>query len=177
MIRLASETIAVLGGALLLLAACSKLGGPRGALAETLSALGVPAALAVRLPVPLGMAELAAAAAVVLERGVLATGLVTALAVLFLGAGLAGLRSGMDIACHCLGSGRGRLGWTQVALFPFWLLAAGLPFVPGFAAAGGPERWLAFVVTVTLAAAILFSRLARPALAARALRLAVGPLK
>ena len=174
MIRLTSELIAALGSSLLLLAACSKLGTPR-LFREPLTALGVPARLAAFLPVLLGLAELAAAAAVVFERGVLAAGLVTLLAAGFLGAGLFSLHKGLDVACHCLGADRGRLGWAQVAAFPFWLLVAGLPFVPGFAQASGPERWLAFLVVVSLVAGVLVYRLAQPALSTRALRIAIGP--
>lgn len=176
MIRLVCELIAVLGSSLLLLAACSKLGAPGSVLLEPLSALGVPSSWAAVLPVPLGLAELGAAAAVVFERGVLATSLVTLLAALFLGAGLVSLRKGLNVACHCLGSDRGRLGWQQVALFPFWLLVAGLPFVPVFSQASGLERWLAFLVVLTLVFGVLCYRLAQPVLAARALRIAMGPL-
>lgn len=176
MIRLGAETVAVLGSALLLLAASTKLAAPRSALLEPLSALGVPAAWAARLTVPLGLAELGAAAAAVFERGVLATSLVSLLGTLFLGAGLVSLSRGLDVACHCLGSGRGRLGWHQVAMFPFWLMVAGLPFVPGFSQASGPARWLAFLVVVLLVSGVLCYRLAQPVLAARALRIAIGPL-
>lgn len=176
MIRLGCELIAVLGSALLLLAACTKLGAPKSVLLETLSALGIPSTYAAVLPVPLGLAELGAAAAIVFERGGLAASLVALLATLFLGAGLVSLHKGLDVACHCLGSGRGRLGWPQVAAFPFWLLVAGLPFVPGFSQASGLERWLAFLVVVTLVFGVLFYRLVQPVLSARALRIAIGPL-
>lgn len=176
MIRLGLELIAVLGSSLLLLAACYKLGAPRSVLLEPLSALGVPSTWAAILPFPLGLAELSAAMAIVLERGALATGLVVSLAALFLGAGLVSLRKGLNVACHCLGSGRGRLGWQQVASFPFWLMVAGLPFVPSFSQASGLERWLAFLGVVTLVTGVLCYRLARPVLAARALRIAMGPL-
>lgn len=176
MIRLAGELIAVLGSSLLLLAACTKLGSPRRALLEPLSALGFPATFAAFLPVPLGLAELAAAAAVVFERGVLATSLVALLASLFLGAGLVSLSKGLNVPCHCLGSGQGRLGWPQVAAFPFWLLVAGLPFVPGFSQASGLERWLAVLVVVSLVSGVLCYRVAQLALAARTLRIAIGPL-
>ncbi len=111
----------------------------------------------------------------VFERGVLATSLVALLASLFLGTGLVSLRKGLNVPCHCLGSGRGRLGWPQVTAFPFWLLVAGLPFVPGFSQASGPERWLAFLAAVSLVSGVLFYRLAQPVLAARALRIAIGP--
>lgn len=175
MIRLGSELIAVLGSTLFLLAACFKLGAP-GRLLEPLDAIGVPAALASVLPVPLGLVELGAAAAIVFERGMVATGLVALLAALFLGAGLVSLFKGLDIPCHCLGSDRGRLGWRQVASFPFWLLVAGLPFAPGFSQASGQERWLTFLVAVSLVSGVLCYRLARTALSARALRIAIGPL-
>jgi hypothetical protein len=176
MIRLGCELIAVLGSALLLLAACYKLGSPRSALLAPLTALGVPTAYAAALPVPLGLTELGAAVAIVFERGRLATVLVTLLATLFLGAGVVSLRKGLDVACHCLGSDRGRLGWHQVAAFPFWLVIAGLPFLPGFSSASGLERWLAFLAVVTLVSGVLCYRLAQPVLAARALRIAIGPV-
>lgn len=176
MIRLGCELLAVLGSSLLLLAACSKLGTPGSALREPLTALGVPSAAAAALPVPLGLAELAAAVAIVLERGVLATSLVTLLAALFLGAGLLSLSKGLDVPCHCLGSGQGRLGWPQVAAFPFWLLVAALPFAPEFSQASGLERWLAFLVVVTLVSGMLCYRLGQLVLSSRALRIAIGPL-
>jgi Methylamine utilisation protein MauE len=175
MIRVGGELLAVLGSSLLLVAGCTKLGTPRSALAEPLAALGVPAATARLLPIPLGLAEVAAALAILFERGVVATALVTALGALFLGVGVLGLRKGLNVPCHCLGFDRGRLGWRQVALFPFWILVAGLPLMESFSNAGPVDRWRAFLVVAAAALGVFCSRLAKPFLAVRSLRLALGP--
>ncbi|MCB1037331.1 MAG: hypothetical protein KDD47_26105 [Acidobacteria bacterium] len=175
--RLVAEALALLGGSLFLLAACTKLATPRSAMIEPLTALGFPASRAEAVPIPLGLAELVAAVAIVLERGPLASFLVALLAVLFLGAGVLSLTRGVRVTCHCFGSGGGRLGWPQVTTFPLWLAVAALPWIPSFTDASQEQRWLAFTALVGVVFAVLAARTIRLYLAARALRLAIGPMR
>lgn len=182
MLQLVCETFAALGALLLLLAACSKLGAPRTALAAPLTAFGVPPARAATATLALGVAELGTVVFVIFERGPAMSFAVASFGTLFLGAGLVSLAKGWNVPCHCLGghhiyhSRHGRLGWPQVVGFPLWILLAGLPRIGSFQQADYGQRWVVFSIVTALVAGTFIARLIGPLRSARSLRLAVsGP--
>ncbi|HEY3685156.1 MAG TPA: MauE/DoxX family redox-associated membrane protein [Streptosporangiaceae bacterium] len=126
LIELTAWAVAFALSGALLWAALEKLRAPTE-FGETLRALGLPAPVRRAAVVAVPLAELAAAAGLLLVPGqVWPRALVLLLAAGFALAGVQGLRAAEPIACSCFGAtGNATLGARQLYALPLWLAGVG----------------------------------------------------
>jgi hypothetical protein len=98
----------------------------RDGFGRTLKALGVPSGLAPSAAMAVIAAEFSTGGGLlVVPASILPRIMLCLLALAFAAAAVSAVVRKRSIACSCFGAmGSHRLGWTQVALLPAWLLAA-----------------------------------------------------
>jgi hypothetical protein len=121
----------------------------------------------------LGLVELSVGTLAAMVTGWTAGLPVAALGLAFGCAGLVAVRSGTSVPCHCFMSVDSTLGWTQVALMPFWLAASVAISVSPISSLDGLAVGTAAALLASTAAVVATHRASR---VLRELRLAVGPL-
>lgn len=163
--------VQLVASAVLLVAGAQKLASPRQ-FTQTLRALRLPGVAVLARGVP----ALELAAAVLLLTGAARPGavLTAVLGLSFGAAGLMAMRGRTRIPCACFGPrDSGRLGWTQVALVPVWLLvAAGALYLPAISGTAGV---VAFIVLAEVAGLLVAGYLMAPRIHAWRLSRVVTP--
>jgi hypothetical protein len=148
-----AAAVQVVAAGLLVAAAAAKAAAPKQVIA-TISALGLPAAPALR--VALVATELVAAVALATAPAAPATiTLVLGLGVVFAGVGAWAWQRGEEVACACFGGRVAKtLGLRQVAALPVWATAALLPAAGGSELAGADGLLALTAVTVAAGLAL-----------------------
>ncbi len=129
LVPLLTEFVVVASSAVLISGAVSKL-LPNAHLVTTLRALGLPDGRPKLSHVvfSLGCVELAAFIGLALYRTWVSGAVVLMLGTSFALAGAYALRRALDLPCSCFGiSTNSRLGKTQLAALPVWIVVASLP--------------------------------------------------
>jgi hypothetical protein len=151
-LAVASTVVVVAGTAVLTWSGLEKIRN-RDPLRSTATGLGLPPALSAVAATVTPCVELGTVAAVVAGAPrYLSAALFVALGLTFASSAAWSMATGRVVACACFGAATRKLGWSQLAALPLWLLAGWM--VTRLPASGFGERASIFAVgTLVLAAA------------------------